>query len=67
MEKQKFERVMEHIIRSIEESGYEPYDQIRAYLLTSDENYITRDGRAREYIQKLDRDQIKRYLKELYK
>lgn len=66
MDEQKFERVMKHIIRCIEESGYEPYDQIRAYLLTSDENYITRDGRAREYIQKLDKNQIKRYLKNHY-
>ncbi len=62
MEQKKFEWVMEHIIRSIEDSGYSAEDQILAYVLTDDENYITRNGNAREWIQKLDKQQIEKYL-----
>jgi len=62
MDQKKFERIMEHIIRSIEDSGYSAEDQILAYVLTDDENYITRNGNAREWIQKLDKQQIEKYL-----
>lgn len=62
MEQKKFERVMRHIIRSIEDSGYSAEDQILAYVLTDDENYITRNGNARDWIQKLDKQQIEKYL-----
>ena len=62
MEQKKFEQVMEHIIRSIEDSGYSAEDQILAYVLTDDENYITRNGNARDWIQKLDKQQIEKYL-----
>ena len=62
MEQKKFEQVMEHIIRSIEDSGYSAEDQILAYVWTDDENYITRNGNAREWIQKLDKQQIEKYL-----
>ncbi len=67
MDRQKFERVMEHIIDYVDRTGYDPYDQIRAYLLTGDEKYITREGKARDYIQRLDKEQIKRYIKDTYK
>lgn len=62
MEQKKFERVMRHIIRSIEDSGYSAEEQILAYVLTDDENYITRNGNARDWIQKLDKQQIEKYL-----
>lgn len=60
-EEKKFERIMQHIIRSIEDSGYSAEDQILAYVLTDDENYITRNGNARDWIQKLDKQQIEKY------
>jgi len=65
MDRNTFERVMDHIVHNIENAGYDAYTQITAYLLTSDENYITRQGKARDYIQKLDKTQIKRYLRKL--
>ena len=65
MDRQKFERVMEHIIAYIERAGYNPYEQIRAYLLTGDAKYITREGKAREFIQHLDKEDIKRYIRGL--
>ena len=65
MDRHQFERVMVHIVDSIEDAGYDAYEQIKAYVLTSDANYITRKGRARDYIQKLDKSQIQKYLKKL--
>lgn len=63
MDRNKLERIMEHIIYHIEQGGCNAYDQINAYLLTSDESYITRSGKARDYIQKLDKDMIRKYMK----
>lgn len=65
MDRHQFERVMEHIVVSIEDAGHDAYVQIKAYILTSDENYITRKGSARYYIQKLDKSQIKKNLKKI--
>ena len=65
MDRHQFERVMVHIVGSIEDAGYDAYEQIKAYVLTSDANYITRKGRARDYIQKLDKSQIQKYLRKL--
>lgn len=65
MDRHHFERVMVHIVDSIEDAGYDAYEQIKAYVLTSDANYITRKGRARDYIQKLDKSQIQKYLRKL--
>ena len=65
MEQNTFERVMKHIMHSIEYAGYDSYDQIKAYLLTSDENYITREGKARDYIKQLDKDMIRKYMKSM--
>ena len=65
MDRHQFERVMVHIVDSIEDAGYDACEQIKAYVLTSDANYITRKGRARDYIQKLDKSQIQKYLRKL--
>ena len=65
MDRHQFERVMVRIVDSIEDAGYDAYEQIKAYVLTSDANYITRKGRARDYIQKLDKSQIQKYLRKL--
>ena len=51
MNRETFERVMEHVIDSIEQAGYNARDQIKAYVLTADESYITREGKARDEIQ----------------
>lgn len=63
MDKKQFEKILNHIINNIEYAGYDARDQIVAYALTGDDSYITRRGGAREWILKLDREQIKRYYK----
>ena len=60
-----FENIMAHIVASIRDAGYEPYDQIYGYLKTGDETYITRAGDARALIKKLERNQVQRILEEL--
>lgn len=38
----QFEKIMWHIIRSIEKAGYDAEEQITAFLLTGTDSYITR-------------------------
>lgn len=60
-----FENIMAHIVASIREAGYEPYDQLYGYLKTGDDTYITRTGDARTIIKKLDREQLEQYISAL--
>ena len=62
MDREKFERAMNLIVHYIESAGYDAYYQIQGYLLTDDETYITRKGKAREYIRRLDKDMIQKYI-----
>lgn len=64
MQRDKFERIMDHIVKSIDDAGYSAEEQLAAYVLTGDDYYITRNGNAREWIKKLDIKQIKRYIKQ---
>ena len=44
------------------EKGYDPYQQLRGYLLDNEPGYITRHKDARTLIQTLDKELIKQYL-----
>ena len=59
------EQLMNRIIAAIEEAGYVPYDQLRAYLKTWDDRYITRHGNARAMIRGINRDILIRCLEQL--
>lgn len=61
MDTRQFEKILNHIINCIEDAGYDADNQIIAYALTGDDSYITRQGDAREWIHKLDIEQIKEY------
>lgn len=56
-----FLKILQHIINSIETAGYDADNQIIAYALTGDDDYITRQGNARMWIHKIDREDIKEY------
>ena len=64
MEEQLYE-IMEHIIKSIRQAGYEPYDQLTAYLLTRDDRYITRNGNAREMISTISQSKLIHYIRNM--
>lgn len=61
MNERQFLKIIQHIISSIEDAGYDAENQLIAYALTGDEDYITRRGDARMWIHKLDREDIKDY------
>ena len=44
-------KILEYIVKCIEETGCNPRDQITAYISTRDERYITRYGDARRAIK----------------
>ena len=62
MDKEIFKIKIERIITLLEEAGYEPYLQLKAYVNFRSEFYITRHGNAREMIKELDIRDIKDYL-----
>ena len=57
-----FSQKIEYIISVIRNAGYEPYDQLYAYLHTGSDTYITRKGNARTLVAELDREQIWKYI-----
>ncbi len=61
MNERQFLKILQHIINHLESAGYDADNQIIAYALTGDEDYITRQGDARTWIQKLDIEQLRDY------
>ena len=57
-----FSQKIEYIVSIIRDAGYEPYDQLYAYLHTGSDTYITREGNARSLVAELDREQIWKYI-----
>ena len=55
----EFNTILGDVISSLEEKGYEPYEQIYGYVQTGNETYITRHGNAREKIKLLDNSKLK--------
>ena len=65
MSSQEFNKTMEYIIQAMREKGYDPYQQLKGYLLENEPGYITRYRDARTLIQTLDMDQVKRFVREM--
>ena len=62
MTEQEFNKVMEHIVSSLKQGGYDPYEQLTGYITTGEIHYITRIGNARELINSLDKLKVKSYV-----
>lgn len=58
----EFEATMKEIVQAITEAGYEPYDQLYGYVTKGKEEYITRNGNAREKIKKLNWLKVKQHV-----
>lgn len=54
--------LLQTIIASMKEAGYDPRDQLYGYYTTGEESYITRRGNAREMISKVSKEIIREYL-----
>ena len=63
--KNKFEVTMEEIVRAIAEAGYDPYDQLYGYVTKGKEEFITRNGNAREKIKQLNWLEVKEYVEKM--
>lgn len=55
-------KILEYIVKCIEETGSNPRDQIKGYLTSGDERYITRNGNARRLIKSVDFSILKHFL-----
>ncbi len=55
---------MAKAISAMQAAGYEPYDQLYGYVLHENDQYITRQGGAREIVTKMDVKDIKIFLKQ---
>ena len=60
-------RIIDEVVKSLEQAGYSPYEQLYAYFKTTNEMYITRKGNAREKIKQLGFEQIEIYLQRIKK
>ena len=58
----KLQMDIENIIRIIREAGYNPYEQLYAYLNTGNDSYITRKGNARVLVAELNREELWAYI-----
>ena len=61
----EFLETMERVIASIRSAGYEPYDQLYGYLTKGKEEYITRNGNAREIVKGLKWLDLKNYVERM--
>ena len=57
-----FKQNIEYIVAILHEAGYNPYEQLYAYLHTGNDTYITRKGDARSLVSELDQEQILDYI-----
>lgn len=67
---QKVKDTIKQVYQSLEEKGYNPINQIVAYIMSGDPTYITSYNNARVLISRLERDEIleelvKNYIKTL--
>lgn len=59
------QQVLEYIVKCIEETGSNPQEQIKGYITTGDERYITRNGDARRLIKSVDFSKLACFIDEL--
>lgn len=65
MNDKQFATAMESIVASLKERGYDPYAQLTDYITENEPTYITNHKGARQLIITLDKECVKRYVKEM--
>lgn len=55
---------IDRISQSIRDAGYDPYPQLYGFLMTGNDRFVTRTGRARERIRLVDRSDLECYLRQ---
>ena len=63
---EKVRNIMSTVYEALKEKGYNPINQVVAYLMSGDPTYITSYNNARILISKLERDEILEVMTEAY-
>lgn len=61
----EFENELAEIIQAIREAGYDPYAQLYGYITKGREEYITRNGNAREKIKQVNWLKLKEFVEKM--
>lgn len=64
MHSEEFEKILNEVIEALKERGYNPYEQLQGYITMGNSSYITRHNGARDKIESLDKEQLKKYILE---
>ena len=56
------QNAIDRISQSIRDAGYDPYSQLYGFLMTGNDRFVTRTGKARERIKLVDRAELACYL-----
>ena len=65
MNENQFKEKIEYIVEALKERGYDPYMQLLGYVTEHEPTYITSHKGARNLIQTLDIERVKRYVHEM--
>ncbi|MDR1782602.1 MAG: IreB family regulatory phosphoprotein [Bacilli bacterium] len=55
---QKVRVILEHVVKALDDKGYNAINQIVGYLISNDPAYISSHDGARRIIQRVTRDEI---------
>lgn len=58
IQNQKVRVILEHVVKALEDKGYNAINQIVGYLISNDPAYISSHDGARRIIQRVTRDEI---------
>ena len=63
MNQMQFDAAIKEIVSAMKTAGYDPYMQLKGYVVSGENTYITRQGGARDKVSQLDVEMIKDFLK----
>lgn len=59
----QFDAAIKEIVSAMKTAGYDPYMQLKGYVVSGEITYITRQGGAGDKVSQLDVEMIKDFLK----
>ena len=65
VDERQFIAAMDYIVAALKERGYDPYAQLTGYVTENEPTYITNHKGARQLIVTLDKERVKRFVKEM--
>jgi len=62
VDKKTYISILDHIVEALLERGYNPYAQLKGYLINNSELYITSFKKARDMIKTIDVKDVENYI-----